>query len=497
MNLVATRLLISLFSWFCTLILLANPGSSFSSTVADTIPELIGSDRAIRFDANEKIVSKSNNKSIINSTVSTSSCSDLVSYPIAKATGLQGININNATSAHTVAQYFDAPQTLEISGFDFYAYKLDATGGISINLTAKIYLAGPDSLPTGSALATVLVTVDTTFGDGNLLTLLKTATFSSPVVVNQAYCLVVENLTSTGVAVVFNSWTAGDGQSEWLSSAIVGNSWIRSYNLNIGGIALDADALFHPYVHYEVNASFTPSTTSFSSPTTVDFTNESSPIFENRMYNQAAFLGLSELSYTWDFSDGSPRVNGQNTMHLFDPDCYQVILLDTLFGWQSTCTVQDTAHLNYGPVTDFSFSASCPSLTIAFSDLSEKTPTQWLWDFGDGNISTQQNTSHTYFGEGTYTVCLTTVNDFDADSSCAFVIVEKDIFGTCCPTTLTISENPINSGTYTAQNTISASTSAMSDIIFKAGEEILLDPNFEITLGATLDALIESCAMDL
>ena len=45
-------------------------------------------------------------------------------------------------------------------------------------------------------------------------------------------------------------------------------------------------------------------------------------------------------------------------------------------------------------------------LTIQFTDQSTGAPTGWLWDFGDGSTSIQQNPSHTYTQAGTYTVSL-------------------------------------------------------------------------------------------
>jgi PKD repeat protein len=53
---------------------------------------------------------------------------------------------------------------------------------------------------------------------------------------------------------------------------------------------------------------------------------------------------------------------------------------------------------------------------ITFTDTSANTPTAWLWDFGDGNNSTQQHPSHTYAAEGNYTVTLTATNAYGEDS---------------------------------------------------------------------------------
>jgi len=49
-------------------------------------------------------------------------------------------------------------------------------------------------------------------------------------------------------------------------------------------------------------------------------------------------------------------------------------------------------------------------LSIQFYDASTGDPTSWLWNFGDGNSSTNKNPTHTYYTPGDYTVQLT-VND--------------------------------------------------------------------------------------
>jgi PKD repeat protein len=49
-------------------------------------------------------------------------------------------------------------------------------------------------------------------------------------------------------------------------------------------------------------------------------------------------------------------------------------------------------------------------LTVTFSDLSTGSPTNWIWDFGDGTNSTEQNPIHTYDTYGSHTVNLTVTN---------------------------------------------------------------------------------------
>jgi PKD repeat protein len=68
---------------------------------------------------------------------------------------------------------------------------------------------------------------------------------------------------------------------------------------------------------------------------------------------------------------------------------------------------------NNPPVANFSANPTYTcSGSISFTDLSSQNPTSWLWDFGDGNTSTQQNPTHTYSANGNYTVSLTATNPF-------------------------------------------------------------------------------------
>src|SRR5262249_30740732 len=70
----------------------------------------------------------------------------------------------------------------------------------------------------------------------------------------------------------------------------------------------------------------------------------------------------------------------------------------------SPCITARTPYtINVNDNAAFTFTTS--NLTANFTDGSA-SPTSWHWDFGDGSTSTQQNPSHTYNTNGTYTVTL-------------------------------------------------------------------------------------------
>jgi PKD repeat protein len=55
-------------------------------------------------------------------------------------------------------------------------------------------------------------------------------------------------------------------------------------------------------------------------------------------------------------------------------------------------------------------------IAVKFTDTSTGTPANWIWDFGDGGTSTEQNPTHIYTAERTYTVKLTVSNSLGSDS---------------------------------------------------------------------------------
>lgn len=139
------------------------------------------------------------------------------------------------------------------------------------------------------------------------------------------------------------------------------------------------------------NAQATP-IQSCNSPTVVNFTGSGTST------NGA-------ITYTWFFGNGGNSVQ-QNPSQVFFNGIYDPILIvtDTLGCQDTAFTHVEITQVNAG--FSVPFTNVCNGIGIQFTDTSNFAST-WLWNFGDGTTSNQQNPLHTYTANGTYTVTLT------------------------------------------------------------------------------------------
>ena len=153
-------------------------------------------------------------------------------------------------------------------------------------------------------------------------------------------------------------------------------------------------------------ADFTGNPTSGTAPLTVNFTDQSTN---------------EPTSWQWDFGDGNSSTE-QNPEHTYqDAGTYTVVL--TVNNDYGSDTEIKNGFINVttagsAPIAEFTgipTSGAAP-LTVNFTDQSTNAPTNWQWDFGDGNSSTQQNLVHTYQDAGMYTVVLIVTNSYGSDT---------------------------------------------------------------------------------
>ncbi len=130
----------------------------------------------------------------------------------------------------------------------------------------------------------------------------------------------------------------------------------------------------------------------------------------NQVYFYPSFDNPA-TTYLWDFGDGSTS-SEIYAVHTYDignePSEFNVTLTITLADGTS-CVYTEFVFLeplecnsmfSYYPVDD-------NELEIQFIDESWGIPTSWLWDFGDGNTSVEENPIHEYAEIGVYNVTLT------------------------------------------------------------------------------------------
>jgi PKD repeat protein len=80
--------------------------------------------------------------------------------------------------------------------------------------------------------------------------------------------------------------------------------------------------------------------------------------------------------------------------------------------------MNEVEFLRPGPRADFSADDTvvAEGQVIAFTDESAGAPVAWLWDFGDGEYSVDQDPTHAYAATGTYTVTLTASDPYGQDT---------------------------------------------------------------------------------
>jgi PKD repeat protein len=172
-------------------------------------------------------------------------------------------------------------------------------------------------------------------------------------------------------------------------------------------------------------AAFIGTPTSGTAPLTVQFTGTSTG---------------SPTSWSWVFGDGNSSTVQNPSFTYTIPGTWTVSLTATNSFGSNITTIAGyitVSSSTSAPVASFIGSPTLGTapLTVQFNDTSSGSPTSWLWSFGDGSSSTDQNPSYTYVIPGSYTVSLTATNSVNSNISTYenYITVSQEVIQTQTP----------------------------------------------------------------
>jgi gliding motility-associated-like protein len=146
----------------------------------------------------------------------------------------------------------------------------------------------------------------------------------------------------------------------------------------------------------QTTAQFSTNNTSGCSPLVVIFTDQSTG---------------NPTNWRWDFGNSNGSIQQNPSAIYLNPGTYTVSLIASGPGGIDTVIKTQLITVFRNPDAKFvaNRTTGCIPAPISFTDISvpgDAALTSWIWDFGDGSTSTQQNPTHTYTTPGTYTVTL-------------------------------------------------------------------------------------------
>ncbi|TVR81371.1 MAG: PKD domain-containing protein [Chitinophagaceae bacterium] len=205
---------------------------------------------------------------------------------------------------------------------------------------------------------------------------------------------------SAGVNINYH-WNFGDGNSSTSENPVHIYTVPGIYNITLTVESLDGcvDSIVKNIEIYpQPNASFTIS----------------SDICEGEQiqFNNTSSISIGVLNYMWDLGDGNVSISS-NPIHSYDTAGVYEVTLIAYSNFGCVDTVQQSVIVYPTPTANFNFTSTCYGDTVNFTNLSSSTfgNLTYLWNFGDGNTSTDENPQHFYQTIGTFNVSLTVTGE--------------------------------------------------------------------------------------
>jgi hypothetical protein len=169
---------------------------------------------------------------------------------------------------------------------------------------------------------------------------------------------------------------------------------------------------------------------------TVEFDSEDASCYQGEDGSVTALpSGSSNYQYQWDNGPSTQDWSGLAS------GTYSVTIVDA-----NGCSAVGTVSIDQPNPDIVSFSWNVSGAVVQFNNNS--TPGNYVWDFGDGNTSTDENPTHTYIQAGTYSVCLELTTDCGIKDMCNTLSISTVGAIENYSDFITVYPNPTNSTVY-------------------------------------------------
>ncbi len=291
--------------------------------------------------------------------------------------------------------------------------------------------------------------------------------------VGEPFSIMVHNTTDPDGDEIYYRFDWGDGTwSGWIQQAapIGGYTWFEHVWNKKGKYEIRVKAKDDPNGDGDLSDGME---SPWSDPKTiiVCFTSnvitvQKTVVHKSVQFNCSASNGTAPYSYNLDFGDGNYS-QSQNSTHTYTQTGFYTINLTVTDdkGYTSNCIQVIEVVILMADFKSSSNGYSKTYVTIYFNDSSESyyNIVNWTWDFDDGNISYEQNTSHNFTTDGIYNVTLN-ITDSESNTDIYYQIIyidsvqpeiesvsdSTDTVGFGFGTTITTNTTDDNSGVKTA-----------------------------------------------
>ncbi len=248
---------------------------------------------------------------------------------------------------------------------------------------------------------------------------------STPTCEDKILTFTDQSSASSGPPIVKWTWSFGDGTPQVIAAN--GNPQPHmyiAYGTNTASLEVETSSGCKSVLSSQQIAVSPNPFASFS------FTGACLPSGATQFTDQSSIVTGNISQWQWDFGDGTNSTQQSPVHNYSSSGPFNVKLTVTSANGCSDDSLRIMDKVYAQPLASFSASAEvCYGAAINFKDQStapNSTVTQWLWNFGDGTTSTQQNPSKTYAAANTYTVTLTIVSAANCSSATATKTVIVD-----------------------------------------------------------------------